>query len=293
MRPRIEAVAFDCFGTLIDYGDEAFAEAYGVICREQGIPVDGPAFYNRWMAIWRRLAESGSSADGGSIGVATAAETNENEPGPLSEAEAIPPHPEHHTPSAGRSRSLNGPTIPYRPYREEWPEHFALCFEELGVKGDPQRAHDRLVELIAGGRAFPESRRAVETVSRRLPVALMSNADDDFLMPCLARNALTFPVVVSSETARAYKPHEAIFVALHEAIGVAKENILYVGDSRFADIVGAKHAGLQAAWVDRKRSSRSLDRSSIGGPLDDILDQYKPDYEITSLDEVIEIIRGA
>ena len=55
---KIEAVAFDCFGTLIDFGDEAFANAYGVICAEQGIAIDGATFYEKWMEIWRRLIAS-------------------------------------------------------------------------------------------------------------------------------------------------------------------------------------------------------------------------------------------
>ena len=41
----------------------------------------------------------------------------------------------------------------------------------------------------------------------------------------------------SSEGARAYKPHLAIFERLSEAIGVPKEEILYVGDSPFADVI--------------------------------------------------------
>ncbi|HLF78335.1 MAG TPA: HAD family hydrolase, partial [Dehalococcoidia bacterium] len=189
MSDEIKAVTFDCYGTLVDFGDESFARAYGQICGEQGIPLDGHVFYDKWMEVWRRLAQDGQSSDGGSIGVVQGMAANT--PGPLSEAETIPPHPDHHTPSAGRNRSLDGPMPPFRPYREEWPEHFAICFEELGVKGDPFRAHMRLVELIAEGPAFPETQRAVEAVRRRRPVALLSNADDDFLVPCLKHNGLS------------------------------------------------------------------------------------------------------
>ncbi len=54
---RIEAVAFDCYGTLINFGDDAYIQAYGTICREQGLPLTGEVFYEKWMEIWRRLVQ--------------------------------------------------------------------------------------------------------------------------------------------------------------------------------------------------------------------------------------------
>ena len=283
MRYGIAAVAFDCYGTLVDFGDDSFKDAYGLICAEQGLGVDGQVFFEKWMEVWRRLARGGRSADGGSVGVAV---TALNRPGPLSEAEPFPPHPRHHTPSAGRSRSLDGPLPPFRPYRQEWPEHFAVCFEELGVSGDPRRAHERLVELLGQARAFPESRQVVEAVGGRLPVAVLSNADDDFLHACLAQNRLSFPVVVSSESAQAYKPHISIFRRLGDELGLPASRILYVGDSRLADVAGAKNAGMRVAWV-RRPAGQTVNRSIEGEP--EPL-AHEPDYEIETLELLLDIL---
>jgi 2-haloalkanoic acid dehalogenase type II len=277
----ILAVAFDCYGTLIDFGDTSFVDAYGVICAEQGIAVDGQVFYDKWMEVWRRLANDGKSADGAAT--AGIASSVRNDPGPLSEAEPSVPHPAHHTPSAGRNRALDGPLPEFRPYREEWPEHFAICFEELGVKGDAQLAHDRLREMIARGQAFPETRRIVDMVSRRLPTAVMSNADDDFLHPCLSFNGLVFPIIVSSESAQAYKPHAAIFRHLSAEVGLPAENILYVGDSRLADVVGAKNAGLKVAWVNRS-GSKAPPEGRAAEPA------HQPDWEIPDLNGIGDIL---
>lgn len=278
MANDIEAVAFDCFGTLIDFGDEAFAEAYGLICAEQGIEIDGQTFYDKWMEIWRRLAAAANPEQQRSSLPDAALP---NTPGPLSETEPIPPHPAHHAPSAGRNRALDGDVGPFRTYREEWTEHFALCFEELGVAGDAAWSHERLRELLSQARAFPEARRVVEHIGRRLPVAMLSNADDDFLHPTLNRNGLVFPLAISSESAQAYKPHVAIFRQLSESIGIAPAQILYVGDSRLADVTGARNAGMKAAWINRKPSSE------WGGGGRELLD---PDYEVTTLDELIEVL---
>ena len=276
---RIEAVAFDCFGTLIDFGDEAFAEAYGLICAEQGIAIDGPVFYEKWMEVWRRLVarpegtQTRSSHPDDALPV--------NSPAALSPEVDVPAHPDHHAPSSGRNRALDGEVGPFRTYQEEWTEHFALCFEEFGVTGDAPLAHRRLVELLAESKAFPEARTVVEAISRRLPIAMLSNADDDFLRPPLERNGLSFPVVISSESARAYKPHIAIFRQLSEKLSLAPERILYVGDSKLADVTGARNAGLQVAWLNRKRNSE------WGTEGRDLL---PPTYEIETLDGLLAIL---
>ena len=277
---EIRAVAFDCYGTLVDFGDDSFARAYAQICAEQGIEYDGRVFFEKWMEVWRRLAADGRTSDTlGQAGIAVKAAANS--PGPLSAAEPSVPHPEHHTPSAGRYRALDGEVPAFRPYREEWPEHFEICFEELGLPGDPQRSHSRLVELIAEGQAFPETKRVVDSVSKRFPTALLSNADDDFLLPCMKRNGLDFAVVISSEGVGAYKPHAAIFRELSSRLELPPENILSVGDSKLADVIGAKNAGLRAAWLNRT-GAEPWQR-----PPDHALD---PDYEIRSLDGLLEIL---
>jgi HAD superfamily hydrolase (TIGR01549 family) len=274
---RIEAVAFDCYGTLIDFSDEAYIRAYGTICAEQGLPLTGEVLYEKWMEIWRRLVNDGR------ITATTDAVPGPNTPGPLSETVAIPPHPQHH--SGSRVRPLDGPVPSFRTYREEWTEHFALCFEELGVQGDAAAGHEHLRTMLAAAPAFMEALRTIEAIGRKLPIALMSNADDDFLYPVLARNALTFPVVVSSEEAQAYKPHRSIFQRLSEQMGVAPANILYVGDSRLADVTGSKNAGMHAAWINRGPPNKGAsDWASTQRSL------AEPDIEVSRLDGLLDFL---
>jgi 2-haloalkanoic acid dehalogenase type II len=232
------------------------------------------------MEIWRRLVGNGRLA------ATTDAVPGPNQPGPLSEAVTIPPHPSHHS-ANGRQRPISGPIPAFRTYREEWTEHFALCFEELGVQGDAAAGHEHLRRMLADAPAFQEARRTVEVIGRRLPVAVMSNADDDFLYPALARNALAFPVIVSSEEARAYKPHVSIFMRLSEEMGVPPENILYVGDSRLSDVTGSKNAGMHAAWVNRPGERGASDWASTQRDL------AEPDVEVLRLDELLPFLEIA
>ncbi len=250
MKP-LRGIAFDCYGTLVDFSDDGFQRAYDEVCRLQGLSCDGAALWDKWMEIWRRRA---SQPGGGE-------------------------RPPRGSVVTVASRPLKGPVPEFRLYREEWPAHFAQCFDELGLRGDPEAAYEHVRRRLAEAAAFPEARAVVEGLRVGFRLALLSNADDDFLLPCLERNGLAFEVVVSSESARAYKPHEAIFHGLAADMGLEPGEIMYVGDSHFADVLGAKHAGLRVAWLNSK--GRDLPE---GVP--------RPDLEVRSLGELPRLLQG-
>src|SRR3989304_3456439 len=147
MRYGIAAVAFDCYGTLVDFGDDSFKDAYGLICAEQGLGVDGravaplPALSSGVAGALRRLLRG-------------AGRQRRPAAGPRASCRAAGP-------GAGLPGGASG--------RRGW-------------GGAPARGPRE----GGGGAAAPR------------PVAVLSNADDDFLHACLAQNRLSFPVVVSS-----------------------------------------------------------------------------------------------
>ena len=56
---------------------------------------------------------------------------------------------------------------------------------------------------------------------------------------------------VTAISAGAAKPDARIFAALAEMSGVSPEEVLHVGDDPLADVVGARQAGMQTAWLNR------------------------------------------
>lgn len=65
-----------------------------------------------------------------------------------------------------------------------------------------------------------------------------------------------FSVIMTSEATGKLKPFSEPFLRFADALGVAPEHILYVGNSEKYDIAGAKAAGMQTALITRgcKRS---------------------------------------
>ena len=60
-------------------------------------------------------------------------------------------------------------------------------------------------------------------------------------------------------------------------MGVPAQTCLFVGDSQFDDVKGAKDIGMQTAWVNRR-----------GVPLDPAL--ALPDYQVADLTELLDIL---
>ena len=112
---------------------------------------------------------------------------------------------------------------------------------------------------------------------RNLQVGLLSNSDNDALLPLVKRHGLRFDAVVSSESARAYKPLDRPFQLMVEALGVDAKSCLYVGDSQPDDVKGGKDAGMKTAWVNRHHAR-----------LDPALPH--PDYHVQDLRGILNVL---
>jgi 2-haloalkanoic acid dehalogenase type II len=167
----------------------------------------------------------------------------------------------------------------YHSYEEAWAFQFERATRELGFEGDSSLAALRFKEKLSQAKAYAEVAEVLEALGARYRLAILSNADDDFLHACLARNGLEFDVVVSSEIAQALKPDPAIFAYLAGVLGLERHQILYVGDNPMPDIVGARRAGVPVAWLNRS-----------GHPLPE--DMPEPDLQVGSLRDLLAALLG-
>jgi len=148
-------------------------------------------------------------------------------------------------------RSENHHAPVYRRYDEAWAVQFERVFKQLGLTGDARAAAAYLRQKLASATAFPEVYPVLAALRPRYRLAVLSNADDDFLTAALARNDLRFDTVVTSEQAGAIKPDPAIFHYLTARLGLSPAEVLYVGDNPIPDVLGPRQAGLMVAWVNR------------------------------------------
>lgn len=246
----IKAVAFDAYGTLFNFANPDFHRAVSVILAEQGIETDLDAFFEKWVgsygeaAVWaEQRPRDGSGADS--------------------------------------DLELNGPLPPWYSTHEIWRRQFAVAFSHFGIQGDGEAAADYLRRELALVDPYPDAHDTVEALARQgYLLALLSNADEDFLQSALSRARLRFSIIQTSESLRAYKPHRAIFEGLCLRAGCEPREVLYVGDSANADIGGAQNVGMRCAWV--RRDER---------PLPERL--KPPDLVVDQLADLVPILAGA
>ena len=213
------AIAFDCYGTLLDVTEEDFVRACEAILRRHALEHDGRAFWQSWLAASRALAKEQGR-----------------------DPEAISAHEPD-----------------FRPYRDRWPQTFDRAFQEAGVSADAVAAYEAFHDTLCRGVAYPDTRPALDRLRPHFKLAVVSNADDDHLHQALQENGLTggfFEFILSSEEARSYKPWSGIFRQAAARFGLEPAEVLYVGDSALADVLGARSAGMQVAWLNRLRAER-------------------------------------
>ncbi len=139
----------------------------------------------------------------------------------------------------------------YRRYDQAWAVQFERVFKRLRLPGDAWAAARHLKQRLADADAFAEAYPVMKALRPHYRVAMLSNADDDFLTACLERNGLRFDTVVTSERAQAIKPSAEIFLYLARLLDLPPERILYVGDNPIPDILGPARAGMKVAWINR------------------------------------------
>jgi putative hydrolase of the HAD superfamily len=122
--------------------------------------------------------------------------------------------------------------------------------------GYPESACEEALEVFLAARNrvefFDDVRPALERLRARYRLFALSNGNAN-LERCGIGDL--FDGHVSAIVAGAAKPDARIFQALRDMTGVAASEILHVGDDPITDVVGARQAGMQTAWLNRDARS--------------------------------------
>lgn len=166
-------------------------------------------------------------------------------------------------------------------------ERFALTLEKMGYPSafDTRRVAEilslRHMELLASAVEIPDTHvDFLRRVGDHYSLALVSNFDHSpTARNILARDGAAdyFDPIVISDDHGWRKPHPIIFTDTLNKLGVAAEDALYVGDSVEDDIVGAKGAGLDVAWVNSRGSELPPDSP-------------EPDYIVTAIPALADVL---
>lgn len=149
------------------------------------------------------------------------------------------------------SRSQQWDKQPYKKLAEWFAESLQAAFEHFNHQGRVEKGVNINLSLIHHVKAYPDVDSFLEKVHGPYKICLLTNVDNQDLHKVLFSHKLQFDGVVTSEIAGAYKPNRKIYDAALSFIDTPIEEVVHIGDSPYHDISGAKHAGMQAYWLNR------------------------------------------
>jgi HAD superfamily hydrolase (TIGR01549 family) len=171
------------------------------------------------------------------------------------------------------------PRVPKMGLTELMDFHVAVQLDALGLR-DPTLHRVLVDRFVARSRqALAHSRDILARLAPRLRLGVISNFYGN--VGCiLAETGIgaLLTTVVDSTVVGVSKPDRRIFDRAVSELGTAASEVLHVGDSYERDVVAARAAGLQAAWLigPRERDQRTREH----------------DCRVTSLDELVALLEA-
>jgi HAD superfamily hydrolase (TIGR01509 family) len=188
--------------------------------------------------------------------------------------------------SAETWRSFNARA--YYLHKELFQDNFRRFALELGAQAsadDLEWFHAAQRRMVHDGFALRPG--CLETLDRLrgagLHTAIVSNIDDDYLLPMLERAGglrERLDAWTSSEAARSCKPDAAIFQQALARAGARPEEAVFVGDSPVHDIAGARRLGLLTILI----RDGEAETPGIG------VAEHAPHHEVSDLREIPDLL---
>lgn len=129
-------------------------------------------------------------------------------------------------------------------------ESLAGLLSKYKAELDPQEISKELFSYWRAPEVFEDATYFMKNNTR--PVCIVSNIDAADLDAASTHAGFKFEHLVTSEDCRCYKPRPEMFLSAMEKVKCGIEEVLHVGDSLNADVLGAQKLGIPVAWVNRK-----------------------------------------
>lgn len=122
--------------------------------------------------------------------------------------------------------------------------------KDLGVSlktGD----EDTLVDSLPNWTPFPDTVAALQQLSARFKLVILSNTDDSLFHETQKQLKIQFAEIITAEQVKSYKPGHAHFNEALHRLKVPAKRILHVAQSLYHDHVPAQQLGFHTAWISR------------------------------------------
>lgn len=133
-----------------------------------------------------------------------------------------------------------------------------------------------LADSIKGWPAFNDTANSLRELKQHYKLGILSNVDDDLFEGVLPRLGLQgvggFDLLVTAQQIESYKPGRAHFHEALNRLGIKKDELLHVAQSKKHDVAPCNELGIRCVWVDRQGG-----RGGASGEYDARPDMVVPD----------------
>lgn len=168
---------------------------------------------------------------------------------------------------------------PYVPYREV----LAQVMKSLGAHFKAEfTAHEiaSLADSIQDWQPFPDTVAALQVLSTRYELAILSNIDNDLFAHSARKLEVEIAHVITAQQVASYKPAAFNFEMALMKIGKPKDKVLHVAESLYHDVAPAKKLGLRTVWLNRRTGKEGFGATKPGDAV--------PDLELPDLKSLAE-----
>ncbi|MCL4385856.1 MAG: HAD family hydrolase [Cyanobacteria bacterium] len=139
--------------------------------------------------------------------------------------------------------------------KEFWINFNKLVIRKLGIKQDV----DRLANILENNfrnrkiKIYPETIKVLKNLKKKYNLIILSNHTDEILDKVKRLQLNTyFSYIFYSQKIGFSKPNKKVFDYVINKLKCNKNEIIYVGDNYFVDIMGALSAGIIPILIDRE-----------------------------------------
>lgn len=138
----------------------------------------------------------------------------------------------------------------HTPYREIGHRAVSFTLERAGIEHTSAEV-EWLVAQIETLKPFPEVPEALQRLAGKYELVILSNGDRDMLEAAKPHLGHSFDATISVQEAGYFKPHRKTYETAAKILGLSPLQCMHVANHAF-DCVGAKAAGMRAAFIDRR-----------------------------------------
>ena len=170
----------------------------------------------------------------------------------------------------------------YIPYHEVLRRTYVGMARDLGFPVVDEEI-DTLAASLPSWQPFHDTNECLKRLAESYRLAMISNIDEQMFVGTRSRLQVDFDLLITSQVAKAYKPHPSLFTMALAKLGAKPGEIVHVAQSIYHDIVPARAMGIPVVHVRRDSRNRSAIRATPS-----LKQHIEADLEVEDLRELCE-----